>query len=96
MEGLESGNTNLGVGDLVLDVAGDVSPAVLGINEPKLASALGKVSDVSVGVLTGENREAVNVLGHFFEALWSRRSFLVDVKSTIMKNNYIQTLIKST
>ena len=83
MEGLKSGNTNLGVSDLVLDVAGDVSPAVFGVNEPKLASALGEVGDVSVGVLTGENREAVNVLGHLLEALWDRRSFLVDTNQRL-------------
>ena len=64
MEGLESSDSNLGIGDLVLDVCGDIGPAFGGVSEEELTGALGEVGDVSVGVLTSENGEAVYVLGH--------------------------------
>ena len=96
MEGFESSDANLGIGDLVLDVSGDVGPAVGRVNEPELAIALGEVGNVSVGVLTSENGEAVNVLSHSRGVMVVGRIFLSREKSTIMKNNYIQTQTKST
>lgn len=58
MECLECSDSNLSVGELVLNVRGDISPAVSCIDDVDLTVTLGNVGNITVGVLTSENGKA--------------------------------------